>query len=367
MQLLIAVLWLLVSANSYAAIGAVSETKGTNCQIERNKQKLSGDKGSEVESMDTYITGGCISNITFNDDTKVKINENSRLLIDEFVFDPKQSDAGKLALKVGMGTVRYASGQIAKSNPQQVNIKTPTAAIAVRGTDFNMTVDEAGQSLVILVPSCKNETDVKKYELEENKCKVGKIEVTNSGGKVELDQAFQATYVQSDNTAPSPPIIVNIVESKISSNLIIVKPAEVQRSIKEAAKTPRDQELEDLESEASRRMANRIDKKNQEDIEEARILKMIDVANILGCNPVKSVCVIWDKNNAVSEQLKGKGVAFRLLGTEHYSEVKTIGYNSNTSVSITQNDDPAAALLGSGEPGGNIVTIKQNNGVLRQK
>ncbi len=53
-----------------------------------------------------------------------------------------------------MGTIRYTSGQIAKNNPQQVNVKTPTASIAVRGTDFTMTVDEAGQSLVVLVPSC---------------------------------------------------------------------------------------------------------------------------------------------------------------------------------------------------------------------
>ena len=96
---------LLAVTPSWAGIGNVSETKGTACSIERQKQKLSGEKGASVESMDTYVTGGCVSNITFKDDTKVKVTENSRLLIDDFVFDPKQSDAGKLALKVGMGTV----------------------------------------------------------------------------------------------------------------------------------------------------------------------------------------------------------------------------------------------------------------------
>jgi hypothetical protein len=366
MRFLLAVICCLVTTNSYAAIGSVSETKGSNCQIERNKQKLPGDKGAEVESMDTYITGGCISNITFKDDTKVKITENSRLLIDDFVFDPKQSDAGKLALKVGMGTVRYASGQIAKSNPQQVNIKTPTAAVAVRGTDFNMTVDESGQSLVILVPSCKDEVDVKKYELEENKCKVGKIEVSNTVGTVELNQAFQATYVQSDTSAPSPPTVVNIIESKISNNLIIVKPIEIQKAVKEAAKSPHDKEIEEIEAEATRRMANRV-AKEQEQLEEARILRMMELAGLLGCNPVKNVCVLWDKNDADADQLKGKGIAFRISGIEHYSEIKTIGYNSNTNVSIIQNDDPASSLIGNGEPGGNIVIIKQNNGVLRPK
>ena len=117
MRSLIAALCVLAFTNTWAAIGTVSEVKGTACGIERNKQKLDGAKGAGIESMDIYTTGNCVSNITFKDDTRVKVNENSRLLIDDFVFDPKASDAGKLALKVGAGTVRYASGQIAKNNP----------------------------------------------------------------------------------------------------------------------------------------------------------------------------------------------------------------------------------------------------------
>jgi hypothetical protein len=249
---------LLLSTNSLGDIGSVIETSSGACKIERNKQKMAGDKGATIESMDTYITDACIGNITFKDNTKVKVNENSRLLIDDFVFDPNNSDAGKIALKIGMGTVRYASGQIAKNNPQRVGIKTPTATIAVRGTDFSMTVDEAGQSLIMLIPSCKDEKDVKKYELEENKCKVEKIEVETLAGKVFLDQAFQATFVQSATSLPTPPTSVSIIESKITNNLIIVKPAEVQKAIADAGKTKEEEEEEDLESEATRRLINRV-------------------------------------------------------------------------------------------------------------
>ena len=219
MSRIIAVLFLLVSTNLYAAIGSVSDTKGTDCQIERNKQKLSGVKGSEVESMDIYITGGCVSNITFKDDTKVKVTENSRLLIDDFVYDPKKSDAGKLVMKATMGTVRYASGQIAKNNPQSVDIKTPSANIAVRGTDFTMTVDEAGQSLVVLLPSCKDDKDIKQYELQENTCATGKIEVSTNAGSVVLDHPFQGTYVLGSNIQPTPPRVLNIIENKINTAL----------------------------------------------------------------------------------------------------------------------------------------------------
>ena len=357
-------LLLLIPFTSYADIGSVSDVKGSDCNIERNKQKLSGGKGTAIESMDTYITGGCVSNITFKDDTKVKINENSRLLIDDFVFDPKQSDAGKLALKVGMGTVRYASGQIAKANPQQVGIKTPTAAIAVRGTDFTMTVDEAGQSLVMLVPSCKDDSEVKQYELQENTCKVGKIEVENTAGKVVLDQAFQATYVQSETMMPSPPTIISTIESKINNTMILAKPLEIQRVVKEANKSPKDKEMEELEAEASRRLSAQV-QKSQEEIEEARILRMMELAGLLGCNPTTSVCVLWDKpDNEL--QTRGKGIAFRISQDKHYAEVKTQGYDSNTSITIIQDDIPASAIIGSGDPGGNIVNIKQNSGVLKK-
>lgn len=350
--------------NAYAGIGVVSNTKGTVCEIQRGKNKLSGAKGAEVESMDTYTTGACVSDITFKDDTKVKVNENSRLLIDDFVYDPKKSDAGKLAVKVGMGTVRYASGQIAKNNPQSVNIKTPTATVAVRGTDFNMTVDEAGQSLVILVPSCKDEADVKKYELEENRCKVGKIEVTTLAGTVSLDKAFEATFVTSATMAPSPPVVVNTVEAKINNNLIIVKPIEVQKAVKEQGKTKQEREQEELDAEAARRLAQMV-KENEKPPEKPKLAETF-ASGQPGCNPALAICVKWEQPDQPDIQSKGRGIAYRVADPDHYAEVKTTGYSSNTSLSITQNDSTATALIGDGSPGGNNVNIKQNTGVLRK-
>ena len=360
-------IFLLFTTDVAASIGAVSEAKGTSCQIERNKEKLTGDKGASIESMDAYITGGCVSNLLFKDETKVKVTENSRLVIDDFVYDPKQSDAGKLALKVGLGTVRYASGQIAKANPQQVGIQTPTATIAVRGTDFSMTVDETGQSLIVLLPSCKDDKDVKQYELQENTCKVGKIEVENEAGKVTLDQAFHATYVQSRTSSPTAPEVINMVESKINNNLIIAAPKEIVNAIKQAARTKADKEQEDMENEATRRLANQI-AKTQETITE-RVEAIIAETNTSTpapvCNPTTSVCVRWDQPTA-SDSQKGKGVAYRVTPDEHYAEVKTQGYNSNTSVSIIQNNIDASAMIGQSSSGGNTVSIMQTNGVLHR-
>ena len=363
MRVLLLALLLTFTSPSWAGIGTVSENKGTACEVERNKKKMSGVKGAEIESMDTYTTGACVSNITFKDDTKVKVTENSRLLIDDFVFDPKKSDAGKLALKVGMGTVRYASGQIAKNNPQQVNIKTPTATVAVRGTDFTMTVDEAGQSLVMLVPSCKDENEQKKYELEENRCKVGKIIVSNDAGSVTLDKAFEATYVMSTSMMPTPPVIVNTIEGKIGNNLIIVKPMEIQHAIKEAGKTRRETEMEELEAEAQRQLSRAIEKGNEK--ADTVLLPDTYADGKKGCNPSTTVCVAWEKSDASDIQSRGKGTAYR-TNIDHYAEVKTSGYDSNTFVAISHNDQYAFTVIGSGDPGGNVVNIVQKTGVLRR-
>jgi hypothetical protein len=220
MKWLIAVLFV-IPTGTFAAVGSITDLTGTPAQIERSKTKLVANKGTGVEMNDSLSTAKTKIGITFQDNTRVQINEQSRLVIDDFVYDPKNTDAGKLGMKVALGTVRYASGQIAKNNPQKVAIKTPTATIAVRGTDFTMTVDEVGKSLIILLPSCPPN-----YKKEEE-CVVGTIEVSTDAGMVILNQAFQATVAASATSPPSEPKIIDLNEGNINNMLIISPPREV--------------------------------------------------------------------------------------------------------------------------------------------
>ena len=354
-----------LSTNSWAAIGTVTENKGTGCEIVRGKQKLSGTKGSGIESMDTINNGACESKITFKDDTKVSITANSKLLIDDFVFDPKASDSGKLALKVAMGSVRYASGQIAKNNSQNVDIKTPTATIAVRGTDFNMVVDETGQSLVILLPSCKDDKDVKRFELEENKCKVGKIEVTTMAGSVTLDEAFAGTYVFSASALPTPPRVINIVEGNIGNQLLLSQPKEVKQAIREATGKDREEKQRDQQEQDSARDQNQ--NKNSASFQNASLMNFGAGKGDGNCNSITNICVTWERTDTPDIQSRGKGVAYRGSDLDHYAEVKTQGFVSNTTISVTQNWMPSTELIGDGSPGGNVVTIIQNMGIRRSR
>lgn len=212
----------------YSAVGTITEQVNSPAVIQRAKTTVNGVKGAGIEMSDAINTHQGKVGIVFEDNTKVQVNENSKLVIDEFVYDPKSKGAGKIALNMASGTVRYASGAIAHNNPNSVAINTPTATVAVRGTDFTTTVDELGVSTIILLPSCPRVVqDV------EHDCVTGKIEVSNDGGSVTLDKAFQATKVVSRGIAPFKPVTLKLSEDAISNMLIISPPGPIAQAMKE--------------------------------------------------------------------------------------------------------------------------------------
>ena len=213
-------------ARSNTSIGDVTLSKG-NSIIDRKD----GDKGVKVEkdldifSYDTVKTGKGQVAIEFLDETRVDITQHSKLIIDDFVYDPNQK-TGKLSLKATLGTVRYASGQIAKNSAQNISIKTPTATVSVRGTDFAMTIDEIGSSTIILLPSCDGSGN----------CFVGEISVESDAGQVILNQAFQATQVDTPESNPLKPVLLDLNESLINNLLIVQKPPKLEEAIEQEAK-----------------------------------------------------------------------------------------------------------------------------------
>ena len=206
-----------LTVNSWASIGNVILHEGTGAVERTDGEEAVTEIDLDVFSYDTVRTGKGKTAIEFVDETRVDITQHSKLVIDEFVYDPA-SGTGKLSLKAGLGTVRYASGQIAKNSKQNVLIQTPTATIGVRGTDFAMTVDEIGSSTIILLPSCNTD----------GKCYVGEISVESDAGQVIMNQAFQATVVDTVASVPMRPVILSLEEDMINNLLIISKPKEIQ-------------------------------------------------------------------------------------------------------------------------------------------
>ena len=195
---------------SVADIGDVSELNGS-AQIVRDKPYEANLKFA-IQSNDEAITKDGRMAITFLDNSTVKLTEHSQLLIDEYIYDPDPSKA-KMALTFGLGTARFVTGNLNRIDKQNITLKTPTANIAIRGTDFTATVDELGRSLIILLPD--------KYGLSS-----GEILVTTGMGTVTLNKPYQATTVSVFESAPSKPVILDLTLDLIDNMLIVTPPKE---------------------------------------------------------------------------------------------------------------------------------------------
>ena len=211
MLLLLSVSFKTTKAQAQAVnIGDISELNGS-AQIVRDKPYIA-DLDFAIQSNDEAITTNGRMAITFLDDSTVKLTEHSQLLIDEYIYDPDPSKA-KMALTFGLGTARFITGSFNKIDKQNITLKTPTANIAIRGTDFTATVDELGRSLIILLPDALGLSS-------------GEIEVVTAMGTVILNKPYEATTVSVFESAPTKPVILDLTLDVIDNMLIVTPPKE---------------------------------------------------------------------------------------------------------------------------------------------
>jgi hypothetical protein len=122
---------------AYASSPAATVRKVSGvATVTREGRALPATVGLGILENDTIRTGrdGSIG-IVFNDETLLSLGPESVLVIDEFVFAPKQ---GKFSIVIRMlkGTAAYLSGLISRLAPESAHFKTPTASIGIRGTKF---------------------------------------------------------------------------------------------------------------------------------------------------------------------------------------------------------------------------------------
>jgi hypothetical protein len=108
----------------------------------------------------------------------------------------------------------------------------------VRGTDFTASVDELGQSTIILLPSCPTDRRTRSVKDIETNCITGEISVETDAGIVILNQPFQATKVNSRSFPPSKPVILSLSENAIES-LLVSPPDEFKKDKEDNRKTMR--------------------------------------------------------------------------------------------------------------------------------
>lgn len=195
--------------------GKASITREAGATLEVSEQQI-----PDIVINDTAETANGRMLIEFLDKAELSLTENTRVYIDKVYYDPDPSKS-KMAMRMALGTARFASGRLGMVNKNNIDIQTPTATVSVRGTDFTTTIDELGRSLVVLLP-------------DEYGNPSGVIEVSNLGGTVILEEAYAATMVSSLDTPPAPKVIIsNITPAMIDNMFIVSPPQEVREQIEE--------------------------------------------------------------------------------------------------------------------------------------
>jgi len=120
----------------------------------------------------------------FQDDSMLTVGENSRVEIDEYIYNPEKNV--RLAIvKLMQGQVRALVSKVFKANGSKFEIHTPSAVAAARGTYFTVWV-ENGQSGII------------------NIGEKGRVDFTSGGMTVAVDPGFFS--VAQEGQAPSVPM-----------------------------------------------------------------------------------------------------------------------------------------------------------------
>jgi FecR protein len=121
----------------------------------------------------------------FQDDSMLTVGENSRVEIDEYIYNPEKNV--RLAIvKLMQGQVRALVSKVFKANGSKFEIHTPSAVAAARGTYFTVWV-ENGQSGII------------------NIGEKGRVDFTSGGTTVAVDPGFFS--VAKEGQAPSVPLL----------------------------------------------------------------------------------------------------------------------------------------------------------------
>jgi len=104
--------------------------------------------GADIHVGDTIRTGETGSaQLLFTDETRMVVGPNSTLFIDSVLFR-SDGKAENFAVSVTRGAFRFATGQ---SDSSAYSVRTPTATLGVRGTEFDLYVDEERRTWLALM------------------------------------------------------------------------------------------------------------------------------------------------------------------------------------------------------------------------
>lgn len=131
---------LTLSAFVWSNIGNVAALKG-NANILRHSKTLKIKSGIALEVKDKIVTSSQARvQVILKDNTVVTIGPNTSFVFDAYTFGTKANS--QVAMHIDRGFFRSVTGKIGKLAPERFKVKTVSATIGIRGTDFSALVSD---------------------------------------------------------------------------------------------------------------------------------------------------------------------------------------------------------------------------------
>jgi hypothetical protein len=130
-----------------AAAGYIQLVLGQATVWERGGTQRPAQKGVQLYEGDAVVTGPTSTvQIRMSDDALILVYSNSRVKIDQYIYTYNKGGKDSGALQLVKGAIRTVTGLIGQNNKDSFTVKTPAAAIGIRGTDFDTAYVEAGSA-----------------------------------------------------------------------------------------------------------------------------------------------------------------------------------------------------------------------------
>jgi hypothetical protein len=149
---------LLVVSLSAAAFAAQLQPIGSVIAVE-GKATATGEDGkvrpleikTQIFMKDKVATAAASKlQIQFDDDTVISQGEKSEMVMDEYVYSPKDKNPNGMSTRLVSGAFRVMTGKITQVNPDHFKVRTKMATIGIRGCDLGFTITPAGDRVFVI-------------------------------------------------------------------------------------------------------------------------------------------------------------------------------------------------------------------------
>ena len=141
------------------AVGEVTLTVGKAMIVGADGTATAVRRGASVHAGDRVETaeGGHV-HIRFVDGALVSVRPTSRLVVEDYQYNPVQIEQSLVRFRLDRGVARAISGAAAEGARERFRLNTPLVAIGVRGTDFVVRAGEGqtqayvNQGAIVMAP-----------------------------------------------------------------------------------------------------------------------------------------------------------------------------------------------------------------------